>query len=137
MPRATRVAQRSEAKVMRELGEQVILLLPQTALGPLPTDTPVDIVGANTAFDLTAATRIPIFAFVKFHKISDIKYEQAGRAIFRTADIETTTEWADYVDVCYAVQISDGSILRKESANLSDTQTAYIMTCSGYVKTPQ
>ena len=136
MPHVTRQSQRSQARYMRDTGEQVILLV-----NPNPPDdsaaTPFDPTISNEAIDVSTATQVPIYAKIKWHDLGELKFQEGGRTIFRKADIETTSQWSSYLFECFAVLMEDGSILRKESQNLSETQAIYTITVSGYIQVPQ
>jgi hypothetical protein len=131
MPHVGRTAQRSQARYMRESGEQVTLLVgPQ---GGTSTSTPFSLTTANESVDIATAQRVLIYAKVKFIELGDVKYQEGGKAVFRKCLIETTSEWVTPLQQCFAVMLDDGSVLRKECENLSETQAIYCITCSGYV----
>lgn len=136
MPHVGRTAQREQARDMREVGEQVILLI-NPSDNNSTTSTPFSLTAANQAINVMTATRVPIYAKVKFVELGDIKFEEGGKAVFRRVTVTTTSQWLKVLTRCFAVELDDGSVLRKESANLSETQAIYTITCSGYVDVPQ
>lgn len=136
MGRLTRTGMRLAARTLRTVGEQVILLVNPTDSNS-STTTPLDPTIANESINYSLCTKIVCYAKVTYHKLGEINYQEGGRAVFRKADIETTAEWAGPLQQCCAVQLMDGSILRKESDNISETRALYTITCSGMVGIPQ
>jgi hypothetical protein len=125
------MAIRRQAKSLRESGEQVMLLIPVEAVDSYAT--PDDIVASNNSLDLSSVTRYPIYASLKWHDLGDFKYEAGGRAVFRKADVETTSEYRTFLAKCVGVELEGGYIMRKSSENLSQTNAVFTLTVEGYV----
>jgi hypothetical protein len=135
MPHVGRQAIKQEAFNMRAVGEQVTLLI---APASTPTTaTPFDPVLANSAVDDSAATRVPIYAFVRWHDKGTVSYEAGGRSTNSKADIETTSEWLSYLVQAYAVQLEDGSIFRKCAEKYSETRAIYTLVVEGVANIAQ
>lgn len=135
MPKITRVSLRGQAKIMRQTGERIILLINPSSSSS--TSTPLDPTIANEAVNVNDAIKVPIYAKVTYRKFADIAYQEGGKGIMRKADIETTSEWQKKLQQCYGIQLLDGSILLKESENWSESEAIYYITVSGYIHVDQ
>ncbi len=131
-----RTAQRLYARELREVGELITVLIDPNA-GSSSTAVPYDAVVANEAIDITLATRVPLYAKIAFHQLAEVKFEEAGKAVFSQITITTTSQLSIYLQRCFAVQLTDGSILRKKSENISETRAVYTIVCEGYVGVQQ
>lgn len=131
MPKITRVSQRLQAKLMRQVGERILLLT--NPAETISTNTPLDPTASNESINVNNAIKTPIYAKVTYHKLADITFQEGGKGVLRKADIETTSQWQKQLQQCYGVQLNDGSILMKVSENWSETRAIYYITVSGYV----
>jgi hypothetical protein len=136
MPHIGRTAQRKYAKELREVGELVTVLIDPNA-GSTSTAIPYDAVAGNESIDITTAKKVQLYAKVAFHKLADVKFEEAGKAVFSEITVTTTSQLSIYLQQCFAVQLSDGSVLRKNSENIGETRAVYTIICSGYINVNQ
>lgn len=136
MPRVSRVSRRRYAQDLREVGQLVTFLIDPVDSNT-STDTPLDPTISNEAIDVSTAQKVNLYAKVAWHKLNDIKYQESGKTIFREASVTTSVHVMAILQKCFAIQMSDGSILRKDSENLSETATEYTIVCSGYMRVNQ
>lgn len=126
------MALRDAARVMRESGERVILIM--SAQGDAKsTDVAYDPVADNSAIDYSTAVKKPVYGHIKWHDLGDIKYEAGGKATMSKADIEFSAAWTPYLKTTVAVQLEDGSLLRKCAEKLGETKAIYTLVVEGYI----
>lgn len=136
MPHSTRAGLRGESRILRDNGEIVTLLISSEDKNSR-TSTPLDLVQANTSVDLSTCIKKKIYAHVRWKETDALKFEEGGRSITREAEIETTVSWSPYLVKTLAVILDDGSVLRKKSDKISETDSIYTMTVEGYANVPQ
>lgn len=136
MPHSTRAGLRGESHILRDNGEIVTLLMSSIDKNAR-TSTPLDLVQSNSSVDLSTCIRKNIYAHVRWKTMDNLKFEEGGREITREAEVETTVSWSPYLVRTLAVQLADGSILRKKADKISETDSVYTMTVEGYANVPQ
>ena len=137
MPLNQRKQMRQQARMIRAQGETVIFLTPADAAAPaLVNGVPLSITQAQAPQPLADYTQTPMYVKVT-RKPSTVSFDEGGRTTYTEADIEVPFDAKNLIQSSVAVQLNDGSVLRKESVTLSEDQTHFVMRVQGAYKVAQ
>lgn len=117
---------REQAKIMRQIGETVWLLISTRNVSD--RDTPLDIVAVDAPPQTD--TIVPIYAYVEWNT-DEVSYDEAGHAKNLHATVTANVQYMHPMQACYAVKFSDGSVLEKTAEMLSDMRTSFAIHVSG------
>jgi len=127
MPHHGRNEMRQQAKTIRQIGETVWL---RTSTRDYSSRAGVWDIVANDAPDPTEYTEMAIYAYVQW-SADGVSYDETGHAHNLSAIVTANIQYMPYMQKCFAVRFSDGSILRKNDEALSDERTAYAIHVTG------
>jgi hypothetical protein len=121
--------------MVRRSGQTVTLLITtETTQGATSTNTPFSVVTDDTATQIATAYSIPIYAFVHWHDIGDIEFQEGGQFVKRKATIEASGQWKNYLQQCFGVKLEDeAGIFKKVSMNYGDTGATFSITVEGEI----
>lgn len=130
---------RNQAQVIRTEGQPLTLRISDETSKPAPNT--VDAISAQRAPDPSTDKLVQVYGIVRYHKQSELKFDEGGRMTFREATIELIAMY-DFntllqISEAYAIELQDGSRMLITSRELSEGQETYILETSGWTKISQ
>jgi len=136
MPRNSRYAMLGAAKTIRFQGETVTLLTPATA--PDSSDaTPFSATDYQAPPDLSTYKKTVVYAKVTYLPSETVTYDEGGRETNRRVKIEVPIDLEAQMHSAFAVQLQDGTVLRKVQEQISEGRDMFIVECQGEMKVAQ
>lgn len=133
MPHFGRARIRQQARVMRDEGETVVLLISNKAQNTARS-TPFSIVQSEAPEATSADKQVAIYAKVAWTPNEQVAYTEGGRVKNLKAQVRASTDpWKALLQQCYGVQFEDGTICKKIAERLSDDRTEYILDVEGFL----
>lgn len=133
MSQNERARLRNQAQVIRTEGQPLILRIADET--SKATANTVDFITQQRPPSPTSDQKIQVYGIVRFHKQSELKFDEGGRMTFREATIEILSMYDNdllfQITKAYAVELQDGSIMQITSRSLSEGQETIILETSG------
>lgn len=136
MPRNSRQMMLGAAKVIRAEGESVTLLT-STATPDTSDATPYSASTYQQEPLTDTYSTLVIYARVTYIPSETITYDEGGRETNRRIKVEAPINLQPQMHKAFAVQIQDGTILRKMGEQISEGRDMFVIECQGELRVAQ
>jgi hypothetical protein len=125
-----------QARVIRQLGQPLFLLIAHEETKPAANL--LEGIVSQRPPSPASDTRVPFYGIVRYHKQSELKFDEAGRMTFRHATVELIAMYevnqSNTISKAYAVELHDKSVMLIESRELAEGGETYTLETSGWIR---